>query len=166
MATLTDKIKAIVFIASTPCFVNRAEWANVIDKENIEELKDNLLNNTENTLKYFSGLIANGDVSVKETNKIIYNNLANNNSKDVLAIWLVQMQQTDLRKEWAKINLPMKMILGERDSLINSKIERQIKTLNPSIEIEVIKNCGHAPFISKQEATIKIINAFINAKLN
>lgn len=166
IAKLTDKVKGIVFIASPPCFVNKEGWLNVMDKKNIERLKKSLLNDAEGTFKYFSGLIAHGDVSARQTNKNIRNNLANKNNKEALETWLVQMQQTDQRKEWAKINLPMQMILGEKDSLINSKIQHQIKSLSSNIEIDVIKDCGHAPFISKQEDTTKIINEFINAKFD
>jgi pimeloyl-ACP methyl ester carboxylesterase len=60
----------------------------------------------------------------------------------------------------------MQIILAENDSLINSKIEARIKQLNPYIVCEVINKSGHAPFISKQAETIKIINEFINAKFN
>jgi len=166
MAKLTDKVKAIIFIASTPCFVNKENWLNAIDKKNIEALKNNLRRDTNSTLEYFSGLIAHGDASVKQTNETIRNHLAENKNKAVLATWLDQMQKTDQRNKWAEIKLPLQMILGGNDSLINLKTEFQIKELNPNIEVQVIKNCGHAPFLSKQQDTIKIINNFIDAKFN
>ncbi len=166
MAKLTNKIKAVIFIASTPCFINKKNWPNVIDRSNIGNLQKKLLKNTENTLEYFAGLIAHGDITIKNTNKFLRNNLANKKYKTTLFVWLTQTQETDQRKELTELNIPALLILGENDSLINSKIEGQIKQLNSNIKHEVIKDCGHAPFISKPEETIKIINNFINAKFN
>lgn len=166
MAKLTDKLKAIVFIASTPCFVNKGDWPNVIDRKDIDGLQNKLSTDTESLLKYFAGLIAYGDTSIKETNKFVRNNLADKKDQAILSSWLTQMQETDQRNEFSELNLPIQIILGKNDSLINSKIETQLKLLNPKIESEVINNCGHAPFISEQEQTIKIINEFINAKFN
>ncbi len=166
MAKLTNKIKAVIFIASTPCFINKKDWLNVIDKKNIDDLQSRLSNNPMNALEYFAGLIAYGDASIKRTNKMVRNNLAGEKYKAILSFWLTQMQQTDLRKEFTKLSIPALVILGENDSLINSKIENQIKRLNSNIELEVMHNCGHAPFISRPEETIKIINEFINAKFN
>jgi pimeloyl-[acyl-carrier protein] methyl ester esterase len=166
MAKLTNKIKAVIFIASTPCFINKKNWPNVIDRNNICNLQKKLLKNTENTLEYFAGLIAHGDIPIKNTNKFLRGNLANEKYKIMLSDWLTQMQETDQRKEFAELNIPALLILGENDSLINSKMESQIKQLNFNIEHKAVKDCGHAPFISKREETIKIINDFINAKFN
>ena len=166
LAKLTNKIKAIVFVASTPCFVNKKNWANAIDKKNIDNLQMKLLKDTKSALEYFSGLVAHGDISMKETNKIIRDNLAEEKHSAILSSWLTEMREVDQRNRFSELDLPTQIILGKNDSLINSKIDNQIKQLNPGITCEVINDCGHAPFISKQEETIKIINEFINAKFN
>jgi len=166
LAKLTDKIKAVVFITSTPCFVNKKDWGNAIDKEGIDDLQIRLAKDTGSALEYFAGLIAYGDVSVKETNKTIRNNLAHEKHSAILSSWLTQMLEADQRNKFSELDLPMQIILAENDSLINSKIENQLKQLNPNIVCEAINKSGHAPFISKQAETIKIINGFINAKFN
>ncbi len=166
LAKLTSKIKAVIFIASAPCFVNKNNWSNVIDQESIESLHVSLSKDTKETLNYFAGLIAHGDESVKTTNKVVRSSLADEKHKEVLYSWLVQMQETDQREMFAGLKLPAQFIIGEKDSLIKSKIEKQIKHLNPNIESVVINNCGHAPFLSKQDQTNKIISEFINAKFN
>ncbi|MBL1142220.1 MAG: alpha/beta fold hydrolase [Proteobacteria bacterium] len=166
LASLTKKIKAIVFIASTPCFINKKAWGNVIDKKGFANLKTRLANDTKSALEYFSGLIASGDESVKKTNKIIRNNLANEKNKAILSSWLELMQETDQRYLLQELNIPMQFILGKNDSLINPRLEDEIKALSSYIECNVIPDCGHAPFISKQEETSKIIKKFTNAKFS
>ena len=166
LAKLTSKIKAIVFIASAPCFVNKNNWSNVIDQKSIESLYESLSKDAEETLKYFAGLIAHGDESTKESNKMLRSSLADKRHKKVLSSWLMQMQEEDQRKIFAELKLPTQLILGEGDSLIKANIEKQMKHLNSNIESAVINNCGHAPFLSKQKQTSKIINEFIDAKFN
>jgi pimeloyl-ACP methyl ester carboxylesterase len=166
LVRLTNKIKAIVYIASTPCFVNKKGWPNVIESNGIDDLKKRLLKNTPGGLEYFAGLIAHGDDSEKTTNKSIRNNLADEKYKEILLSWLTQMQNVDQLNEFAELSLPLRIILGENDSLINSKIDNQLKQLNSNACCAVVKSCGHAPFLSKQEETIKLVNEFINAKYN
>ncbi len=166
MAKLTNKVKAIIFIASTPCFVNKKDWSYVIDKKSIEELKNKLSKNTENTLEYFAGLIAHGDISKKNTNNILRNSLANKKNKKILSVWLSQMQKIDQRKEFVELDIPALVILAENDALINFKIEKQARKLNSNMQYAAVKDCGHAPFVSKSEETAKIINEFVNAKFN
>lgn len=163
---LTGKVKAIIFIASTPCFVNKTYWLNVLDKKNILGLQTSLESNTKKTLNYFSGLIAHGDTKEKETNKIIRQHQTNETNREILSLWLDEMIITDHRRNFSEISCPVLMVLGEKDSLIHSKIEKELISLNNNIDTRIIKDCGHAPFISKHEETAKIIKEFINAKLS
>jgi pimeloyl-[acyl-carrier protein] methyl ester esterase len=166
LASMTDNVKAIVYIASPPCFVNKNGGTNAIDNRGIEDLQDRLSKNTVSTVKYFAGLIAHGDASLKHTNKILRNNLADEKHKETLMSWLKQMQAADQTEKFSQLTLPIQIILAENDSLINSNAESEIKQLNVNVRSAVINNCGHAPFISKAEETIKIIDEFINAELN
>jgi pimeloyl-[acyl-carrier protein] methyl ester esterase len=165
LAKLTNNIKAIIFVASSPCFVNKKEWLNVIDQKNINSLQNKLSSNTNNALNYFAGLVAHGETSMKDTNKIVRNNIADEKYQAILLSWLKQMQETDQRKLFSELRLPIQIILGKNDSLINSNIEKQLKLLNPGIESQIINDCGHVPFLGKQQQTTNIINEFIYAKL-
>lgn len=164
LQNLSDKVKAIVFIASSPCFVNKEGWQNVIDISNIKDLQVRLECNTTKALQYFSGLVVHGDVKPKETNKILRQHLTNEENKGILIAWLHQMKSIDFRKNFAEINCPVLVISGENDSLFKAGIENDLKQLNQNIESRVIKDCGHAPFLGKQSETSMIINEFINAK--
>lgn len=163
---INQHIKVIVFIASTPCFINKQNWQNVIEEKGILNLEKKLLKNTTSGLEYFSGLVAHGDISVKETIKIIKESLAEESHREMLLSWLAQMRETDQRKMFSKIKTPATMIYGEKDSLISSNIVNEIKQLNPKVSSAVIKDCGHAPFISNKTQTSDIINEFINATVN
>lgn len=164
LAMLTSRVKAIVFIASAPCFINKKGWSYVIDNEGIKDLQNRLSRNSVSALVYFSGLIAYGDDSMKQTNKLMRNNLAKENETEILSSWLKQMQEVDQRNILSELKIPMKYVIGKNDSLINSKIISDINKLNENITSIVMDGCGHAPFISKQKEVIQIITELSNAK--
>lgn len=164
LAKLSDKIKTIVFIASTPCFVNKKGWLNTIDRKSINDLQNKLLNNPATALEYFAGLMAHGDVSSKITNRKLRHNLANEKHSAILSSWLIELQQTDQRNDFASLNIPTQFLLGENDALVSPRIEKQIKQLSPNTQCTVFRDCGHAPFISKPEETVKIISRFVSAE--
>jgi len=160
----TDKLKAIIFIASTPCFVNKEGWLNTIDKESISDLQHRLSNNPAAALEYFAGLIAHGDVAAKKTNKVIRHHLVDEKHSAILSSWLIEMQEVDQRNEFAALKIPTRVLLGEDDVFINSRIKNQLKQLNPNMQCTVLRGCGHAPFISMSEETNKIISGFVSAE--
>ncbi len=165
LALQSDQIKGIVFIASAPCFVNKKNWTNVIDQAGIIDLQNKLNKNCNRALKYFAGLVAQGDISPKETIKTIQRHLVEETHGSILSSWLQQMQEVDQRSLLSELNIPMLFVSGNNDSLIKSKINKELKEINPSITSEIVKDCGHTPFISKQKETMQLINKFINAKL-
>tara|TARA_B100001996_G_scaffold135884_1_gene103452 strand:- start:214 stop:948 length:735 start_codon:yes stop_codon:yes gene_type:complete len=161
---LTTKIKAAIFIASAPCFINKKEWPNVIQKNKLEELKNSLSENTKGALHHFSGLVAAGDASSSKINKHIRQNLANENQKEILSFWLTEMEVDDQRNQFMKMETPSNIILGQNDALIKPKIKNQMEALNPNTHCVVVENCGHAPFISKPTETYNLVKKFLNER--
>ena len=162
---LTKKIKAVIFIASTPCFLNKEEWPNAIQKNKLDELTKRFSEDTKSALNNFSGLVAAGDPAPLETNKYIRKNLAKETEKEILSCRLREMGADDQRKKFMEIEIPSNMILGRNDVLIKHKIQNQMKALNPNTQISIVENCGHAPFISKPTATYDLMHHFLNEKV-
>ena len=163
LAELTDKIKAIIFIASPPCFVNKEGWKNTIDGKTIIDLQRKLSSNPVAALEYFMGLIAHGEVSAKNMIRTIRKHIANEKNSAILSCWLTELLNHDQRNKFAALNIPTQIILGEYDILVCSQIEKQIKQLKPDTQCAVMKNCGHAPFVSQPEEIVKLINEFNSA---
>ncbi len=165
LASLCDNIKAIVYIASSPCFINKADWNNVLDKKSILDLQRNLLRDPEKTVEYFAGLIAYGDKNVKNLIATIRSSLASEIYSPTLSSWLNELLEQDQRKEFAALDMPIQYVLAEDDALISPGIIEQLKQAYPKIECVIINNSGHAPFIAKPQETINLIDGFISAQL-
>jgi pimeloyl-[acyl-carrier protein] methyl ester esterase len=165
IAEQTEKIKGLVYIASTPCFLNKKNWLNAIDEKDFNVLERRFSDNETKTLKYFAGLIANGDSASKSTANTVRQCLADKKNSATLSSWLEQMRETDQRKDFSRLNTPTLILLGEKDALINRRIENELRTLRSNLHVNVLKNCGHAPFISDPQQTVSIINTFVNAEV-
>ena len=162
---LTTKIKAIIFIASSPCFINKEDWSNVIQTNKLDELKNRFSENTKGALNHFSGLVATGDEFPSKINKHIRQNLAKETQKEILSCWLREMEIDDQRNQFIKMEIPSNIILGQNDVLIKSKIQYQMEELNPNAYCTIVENCGHAPFISKPLQTYNLVQRFLNDKI-
>ncbi len=165
LAGQCDNIKAIVYIASSPCFINKTDWNNVLDKRSILDLQRNLLRDPEKTIEYFAGLIAHGEKNVKNLIATIKPSLANEVYSPTLSSWLNELLEQDQRKEFAVLDMPIQYVFAEHDALIRPDIIEQLKQANPKIECVIINDSGHAPFIAKPQETINLIDGFISAQL-
>ena len=164
LMALTTKVRAIIFIASSPCFVNKEGWPNVINKNSLSELKKRFSSDAAVGLKHFAGLAAYGDMSSSVTNKTIRQYLAAEKQNQILSSWLNELEKTDQRDRFAALEIPVQIILGQNDILIKSNIQNQIRQLNPYTHSSIIRDCGHAPFISRPDETYNIINKFLNER--
>lgn len=162
LAGSCNKVKAIVYVASPPCFINKAGWSGVLSPKAIDDLHCYLLGNPAAALDYFAGLVAHGDRNKKQSIKTIRKNMADITNIQLLSRWLIELIEQDQRKNFSALDMPIKYLLGKNDSLIGTDTIEQIKQLRPETECSVINDCGHAPFISKKEETIELINRFIN----
>ena len=165
LMALTTKVRAIIFIASSPCFINKEGWPNVINKNSLSELKKRFSSDAAEGLKHFAGLVAYGDMSSSVTNKTIRQYLAAEKQSQILSSWLSELEKTDQRDQFAALEIPVQIILGQNDILIKSNIQNQIRQLNPYTHSSIIKNCGHAPFISRPDETYNVINKFLNERI-
>ena len=165
LMALTTKVRAIIFIASSPCFINKEGWPNVINKNSLNELKKRFSSDAAEGLKHFAGLAAYGDMSSSVTNKTIRQYLAAKKQTQILFSWLNELEKTDQRDRFAALEIPVQIILGQNDILIKSNIQNQIRQFNPYTHSSIIKDCGHAPFISRPDETYNVINKFLNERI-
>jgi pimeloyl-[acyl-carrier protein] methyl ester esterase len=72
--------------------------------------------------------------------------LTNTPNKASLCVGLDILRTADFRKS-AQI-IPQHWILGERDRLIPQSLINDLKLIRPDAQISLLKNTGHAPFMT------------------
>jgi len=133
------KISKLILVASTPKFVRSEDWTYGIDANNFQQFSDALQLNLSKGLKRFVSLQTQDKNQLKTLNQSIdalpASTIALNQGLEILL-------NTDLICEFEQLKMPIKIILGERDTLIPIKISEWYKQ-----QIPTTLNTGHLPFL-------------------
>lgn len=159
-----DRIKAIILLSSTPCFVKRKDWPHGIEQSLIQDMKQRLSSNIDAVLQEFAGLVAGGDLASKQTLRELKLLLKSNHVEpEALLTGLDILSHTDLRKELSGLDCSMMLLLGKRDRLIAPSTGSASMAIQPLLQIYEIESAGHAPFLSNKKESAEIISRYLCA---
>ena len=148
----SNKIMALVTVASSPCFVEEDNWP-AIKPLILKSFHQQLANNPEKTIKGFLKIQAMGSPNVrqdiKQLSTLVMQYAMPNQS--VLSQSLRLLETTDYRERLANIHVPFLRCYGRLDGLVPKDVIEKIGTLAPLSESIVFQNSSHAPFISEPE---------------
>ncbi|MEE8320271.1 MAG: alpha/beta fold hydrolase [Gammaproteobacteria bacterium] len=156
-----DRVRAVVLLASTPCFIKRPDWPSGIEQKQLTGLVGRIQKDAQSALKFFCGLVAQGDPSPRQTMRLLQARVADL-PQEILLSGLDILARTDLRADLATLDCPLAMILGSNDKLVQSASIRDIHKLRPDLHHVLIADAGHAPFILKQTETAFLLKEFLN----
>ncbi|WP_343192565.1 alpha/beta fold hydrolase [Buchnera aphidicola (Taiwanaphis decaspermi)] len=155
-----DYIKALVIVASSPCFVLKKKWPGITIK-NINKMFNELKKNTDLYIKKF--MLSNVFIYKNENYNFFIKKRINNKKisynilKDIKKIFLYE----DLRKKKIFFKIPVLRIYGEHDKIIPKSIVKILDKNNKNTYSKIIKHAAHAPFISQPKIFNSIIINFI-----
>ncbi len=157
-----QQINSLIILAGNPRFVQDESWAGM-KPQLLEDFADNLEINGQLTLIRFLALqvgnLSNGKQILKEIKQAIQE--CDSPVESVLQNGLSILKNADLRAELITAQYPIKIILGDRDTLVPVQVGQNIKKIQPNCEINIIAGAGHVPFLSHPSEVIDIINRFI-----
>lgn len=160
---LRDRVRAIVLLASTPCFVNKEDWPYGIESSFIQNMTERITVNAAEVLQEFAGLIAQGDVSPRQTLRklklLLKSSCANSGA---LLSGLNILMNADLRKELSELECEMMMISGKEDRLIAAGTGTASRKIQPALQLNDIQETGHAPFISRRNEVVDVIGKYLH----
>lgn len=160
----TTKFKKIITIVTNPCFISNKGWPGTC-KKTFQAFEAKLAKDPEKTLLEFILLQTKSSMNQKQAyhrlKKIIFEEKLP--KLNALEAGLKILKHTDLSESLKTFSNPILFILSDNDPLVPLEVGIKINNLNNLIEITVIKNGAHAPFLFCQEETINCITNFINA---
>lgn len=74
--------------------------------------------------------------------------VAGETNPQALKFGLELLKHNDSRALLASLDLPIKLILGARDTLVPNSLAKEIVKVNPKIQVESLATAAHAPFLS------------------
>ncbi len=149
-----DDLKALVLLASSPCFLNKKDWQHGIAPSNFNKLFNQLGKDKIKTLQMFTVLAAMGEAHPKQTiNKLNECLVSNVPEQKTLLSGLEILRDEDLRQTLIKLGCPVGIIFGENDILVKRESASAIQELRPDIDTVEISGVGHTPFLSRPRET-------------
>ncbi|OQK16982.1 hypothetical protein AU255_03525 [Methyloprofundus sedimenti] len=157
-----QRIKSLLLIANNPHFIEIESWPGM-PPQLLQEFANNLQNNCMQTLWRFLSLQVQGKADVKSSLKQIKRAMQECAlpDPDALMAGLSMLQTIDQRDALSNLNKPVRMILGELDTLVPVSVGKQCQLLSAQIDIKVIPGAGHIPFISDQKLLLTLIQEFM-----
>jgi pimeloyl-[acyl-carrier protein] methyl ester esterase len=161
------KIRALVLVASTPKFTQSADWPHAIAPELLYQFDEQLRGDYRQLLEDFIVLQSMGASKLREEAKLLRGYLQEGGepAPQALSLGLKFLLQADLREVLRELHCPCLLLLGDRDKLVPSALAEVFGRDYPHVEVQVIKGCGHAPFLSHYKEFADGLGAWVKRVL-
>ncbi len=158
-----DRIRRLVLVGSTPCFVNKAGWDAGINPANFESFAQAVNSDYKATILQFLTLQCMKADDARSTLKQLRASFETRPTptQTTLQRALQILLDADLRDEVASIRKPTLLIHGDRDTLAPVQAAHWMMQQLPQGFLRVMSGSAHAPFLSHSEQFIAALSQFL-----
>ncbi len=161
-----ERVKRLVLVGSTPCFVNqsgKAAWQDGINAEVFRDFALQVSVDYESTMLKFLTLQCMGSRDTRSIIKQLRESFAERPSPSVAALQdaLDMLLENDLRPEIPMLQTPTLLIHGDRDTLAPVQAANWMSQHLPEASLRVIAGASHAPFLSHTEQFTETLLQFL-----
>ncbi|WP_020167825.1 MULTISPECIES: pimeloyl-ACP methyl ester esterase BioH [Methylotenera] len=158
-----DRIRRLILVGSTPCFVNKADWDAGIDSANFESFAAAVNSDYKATILQFLTLQCMKADDARSTLKQLRASFETRPTptQTTLQRALQILLESDLRAEVSNIRKPTLLIHGDRDTLAPVQAAHWMMQQLPHGFLRVMSGSAHAPFLSHSEQFIAALNQFL-----
>lgn len=158
------QVEKLVLVASTPCFVQRADWSCAMAAEVLQAFSDAMTQDYRATLKHFLALQVRGSENERGLLQSLRERLFNRGEPDIAALHggLEILRDTDLRTQLAQIEQAALVMAGARDTLTPPAASVYLAQALPNACLANIAGAAHAPFLSHPEIFVEQITDFLH----
>ena len=155
-----NRVQGLILLASTPCFTETESWAGT-PVEIMNAFAQQLHNNPDVTLQRFLTLqVQHSSEYLKEVKARF--KLESAPKLADLETSFALLQNSDLRSTLQNVMCPVAMVLSNNDAIVPIAVHEQLHVLKPNLNITVLKNAGHIPFVTQPENCLNAIHAFFD----
>lgn len=160
-----DQVKALVLVASSPCFVQKPDWAAAMPESVFQDFASQMTQNLSRTLNRFLSLQVLGSAGAANLTRQLKQNLAQYQANpEALKIGLDWLQYSDFRAQTTQIHRPTYLCLGEKDRIVPVELASawQAYWQSPThLEIVRLKHAAHVPFLSHPDLFLQQLKPFL-----
>ena len=157
-----EKIKGLVTVASSPCFVEQEKWPGM-QAEVLALFHRQLEQDTQKTINNFLKIQAIGSPHLRQDIKLIRDLVMQYPmpNKETLDLSLQILEHADQRSQFHTINMPFLRMYGKLDGLIPKAVIDDISILSKESEVIIFEKASHAPFISDLASFVKALSLWV-----
>ena len=161
--TQPNRIRRLVLVGSTPCFINQPDWQAGIPAEYFTDFARSVDNDYKRAMLKFLTLQCMKAKDARNTIKQLRQgfDLKPAPTQTTLKQALQVLLQTDLREEVASISKPTLLIHGDRDTLAPVQAAHWMMQHLPKGFLRVISGAAHAPFLSHSDQFVEALDQFL-----
>lgn len=158
-AAQMQKLRGLVGMATSPCFVQRDDWPCAMPAAVLENFATELMADRRKTLRRFLALQVQGATDARRLLLELRKSLEERPAPelDALQTGLALLLYSDLRQQLSNLERPLCWILGERDTLV----PKSLATALPAMQLHMIRGAAHAPFLSHLSRVVALLKGFI-----
>jgi len=158
-----QQVKALVTVASSPCFVERESWSG-IKPDVLALFHQQLAEDTAKTINNFLKIQAMGSPHLRHDIKLLRELVMQFSmpTKSTLDESLRLLETVDQRENLQHIVMPFLRLYGKLDGLVPRKAIKSISQLSPQSDVVIFEQASHAPFISHPEEFHQALLAWLS----
>ncbi|WP_043649841.1 pimeloyl-ACP methyl ester esterase BioH [Chitinilyticum litopenaei] len=157
------KVRSLTLVASSPCFMQRSDWPHAMATATLAQFAASLQADWRGTLKRFISLQAMGDAQARAVARTLADDLFLHGEPALgaLAEGLGILRDTDLRADMARLDLPVLLQYGDRDTLTPVGAAHWLAGMLPLAQCVIHAGAAHAPFLSHRDDFLTIQRQFL-----
>jgi pimeloyl-[acyl-carrier protein] methyl ester esterase len=159
-----ELLKSLVLVGATVKFINESDYNAGLPEVLLERLYKKIERDKEKSLKeFYLSLFSEEEKKNKKFKDIltIFLEEIKNLDRDVLLDGLRIFRNSDLRNDISNIKLPVFIIHGDNDQICPVNSANYIHSKISNSAVEIIKDTGHTPFLTKTDKFNQILEKWI-----
>ena len=159
-ARYPERVQSLQLLAGNPLFVQNADWPGV-KTEVLDVFAEQLASDVQQTLVRFLGLQVKGLPDAKTLLQHIKSAVQAYPAPSLQALQagLQILKYSDGRLALQQLQCPVSVLMGDRDTLIPLALAKSLKKLQPAIQLHLLENAGHVPFLSHSQQLLERVIA-------
>jgi pimeloyl-[acyl-carrier protein] methyl ester esterase len=157
-------VKRLILVAGSLRFCQTHDWPDAVSADVLQGFADNLEDDHRQTLQRFLALQVMGEPQARHTLRQLKQRVFEQDEPETIALQtgLNFLATADLRPLAGNLELPVLLIGGAKDRLVSPSALGNVAALLANAKIEIMPDCGHAPFISQPENFVSLVKKFCN----
>lgn len=158
-----ERVASLSLVASTPCFVQQADWQCGMEPAVLTQFAQALKENQNTTIRRFIGLQFMGESATAKLQKALLQSvLARPASPMALERGIQWLQEADYRQSLSHLP-PSHWMFGTLDRLIPPEAGAVVAEQLVAGRVDYFEGCGHAPFMTQPQQFAERLMEFIQA---